>query len=284
MVLIVVPPKRIDLLLRIVERREPVHVQTLFPKPTIERLDRGVVRRLPAATEVENHAVRVRPQVHRGTDELAAIVTVDPLRQTHGALEQVGGAVARERLRDAIEAFDLAERHEREIEADYDAWLLLLQQMKEADAAQASNLGQVLAPAIAGKFEALTQKRYENIRLTAQLGTEGIVVGGAVRATERLSVGTREQLSTSYRLSLAEFLGTTLVLDDQLVQSDDTRMDWFRALLAEKACAFQIIVFTCRPGDYLEASAIVPKGKVVHRDLDGGFVRAINFARTVQRR
>lgn len=118
----------------------------------------------------------------------------------------------------------------------------------------------------------------------AMLGTEGIVVGGAVRATERLSVGTREQLSTLYRLSLAEYLGTTLVLDDQLVQSDGTRMDWFRAVLAEKARAFQIIVFTCRPGDYLEASASLPKGKAVHRDTDGGIIRAINLERVVHRR
>jgi hypothetical protein len=209
---------------------------------------------------------------------------VSEIHKTHGALEQVGGAVARERLRDAIEAFDLAERHEREIEADYDAWLLLLQQMKEADAAQASNLGQVLAPAIAAKFEALTLKRYENVRLTAQLGTEGIVVGGALRAAERLSVGTREQLSTLYRLSLAEYLGTTVVLDDQLVQSDDMRMDWFRKLLAEKARVFQIIVFTCRPHDYLPESAIVPKEKALHRDTDGGSVRAIDLERAIQRR
>ena len=41
---------------------------------------------------------------------------VSEIHKTHGALEQVGGAVARERLRDAIEAFDLAERHESEIE------------------------------------------------------------------------------------------------------------------------------------------------------------------------
>jgi uncharacterized protein YhaN len=136
--------------------------------------------------------------------------------------------------------------------------------MKEADAAQASNLGQVLAPAIAGKFVALTQKRYEDVRLTAQLGTEGIVVGGAVRPSERFSVGTREQLSTLYRLCLAEYLGTTVVLDDQLVQSDDKRMHWFRDLLVEKAALFQIIVFTCRPEDYLEASASLPKGKAVH--------------------
>ena len=206
------------------------------------------------------------------------------IERTHGALEQVGGAVARERLRDAIEAFELAERQEREIEADYEAWLLLLDQMKQADAAQASNLGQTLSPAIAGRFEALTQRRYDTVRLTAQLGTEGVVVAGAVRSTERISVGTREQLSTLYRLALAEYLCTTVVLDDQLVQSDNTRMDWFRALLAEKARVFQIVVFTCRPSDYLAASATMPKGKGVHKDTDGGFVRAVDLGRAVRRR
>lgn len=206
------------------------------------------------------------------------------IQKTHGALGQVGGAVARERLRDANEAFEVATSHEQEVEADYDAWLLLLEQMREADAAQASNLGQVLAPAIAGRFEALTQRRYENIRLTAQLGTEGVVVAGAVRSTDRISVGTRDQLSTLYRLSLAEYLCTAVVLDDQLVQSDDTRMDWFRALLTEKAHSFQIIVFTCRPGDYLAHAAMVPEGGAVHHDTDGEFVRAVDLGRAVARR
>jgi hypothetical protein len=209
---------------------------------------------------------------------------VGEIHKTHGALEQVGGSVARERLRDAIEAFELAERHEREIEAEYDAWLLLLEQMKEADAAQATNLGQMLAPAIAGRFEELTQRRYEGVRLTAQLGTEGVVVGGAVRSMERMSVGTREQLSTLYRLSLAEYLKTTVVLDDQLVQSDDTRMDWFRALLVEKARNFQIIVFTCRPVDYVPRGAMVPPGKSTSQDSDAGFVRAIDLSRAIQKR
>ena len=122
------------------------------------------------------------------------------IQRAHGALEQVGGAVARERLRDATEAFELAERQEREIEAEYEAWRLLLDQMKEADAAQASNLGQALVPAIAGRFQELTQRRYQTVQLTAQLATEGIVVSGAVRPTALISVGTREQLSTLYRL------------------------------------------------------------------------------------
>jgi len=206
------------------------------------------------------------------------------IQRAHGALEQVGGAVARERLRDATDAFELAERQEREIEAEYEAWRLLLDQMKEADAAQASNLGQALVPAISGRFQELTRRRYQAVQLTAQLATEGIVVSGALRPTSLLSMGTREQLSTLYRLSLAEYLRTTIVLDDQLVQSDDERMDWFRGLLAEKARSFQIVVLTCRPNDYLPASALVPQGNAVHADADGGFIRAVDLGRALRRR
>lgn len=206
------------------------------------------------------------------------------IQRAHGALEQVGGAVARERLRDATEAFELAERQERETEAEYEAWRLLLDEMKEADAAQASNLGQALVPGIAERFQELTRRRYQTIQLTAQLATEGIMVAGAVRPTTLMSVGTREQLSTLYRLSLAEYLGSTIVLDDQLVQSDGNRMDWFRAMLTEKARSFQIVVFTCRPSDYLLPSALVPKGSAVHADTDSGFIRAVNLGLALSRR
>jgi hypothetical protein len=79
-------------------------------------------------------------------------------------------------------------------------------------------------------------------------------------------------------------LGSTIVLDDQLVQSDDNRMDWFRVLLAEKGRNFQIVVFTCRPGDYFAKSALVPKGSAVHADSGGGFVRAVDLGRAIRRR
>jgi uncharacterized protein YhaN len=147
-----------------------------------------------------------------------------------------------------------------------------------------SNLGQALAPFIADRFKDLTQRRYETVQLSAQLGTEGVVVAGALRSTAQISVGTREQLSTLYRLSLAEYLRTVVVLDDQLVQSDEWRMDWFRALLTEKARSFQIVVFTCRPSDYLKTNELVPQGSVVHADIDGGFTRAIDLGRALHRR
>jgi uncharacterized protein YhaN len=247
-----------------------------------EATERRAALPVPERSVTKDEVTTAKDVEHGIRSELDT--TERDIQRAHGALEQVGGSVARERLRDATEAFELAERQEREIEADYEAWKLLLDQMKEADAAQASNLGQSLAPAIASRFQALTQRRYESVQLNAQLGTEGIVTGGAARPTGRLSVGTREQLSTLYRLSLAEYLQTTVVLDDQLVQSDDSRMDWFRALLNEKAHNFQIVVFTCRPSDYLATTSMVPDGSGVHADTAGGFIRAINLGRVLGQR
>jgi len=185
------------------------------------------------------------------------------------ARASVGGAVARERLRDAIEAFELAERQEREIEADYEAWSLLLDQMKQADAAQASNLGQALAPAIASRFEALTQRRYENIQLTPRNSAQKVSWSPvAVQLTDRISVGTREQLSTLYRLALAEYL----VHDCRSRRSTRSKRPTIRGWIGSAHClrrkpaSFRSFVFTCRPGDYLAADATTPKGKAVHRD------------------
>lgn len=240
--------------------------------------------RLPVPTEEVTPAdvLNARNKEAAATEDLKR--TVGEIHKAQGRLEQVGGAVARERLREAEEACKRVEDHEHEVELEYEAWLLLLQQMKEADAAQASNLGQALAPALTGHFEKLTEKRYDGVSLTAQLGTDGVVVGGVLRTPDRLSVGTREQLSTLYRLSLAEYLGTALVLDDQLVQSDESRMDWFRALLADKARVFQIIVFTCRPSDYLEASALAQTGQAPTTSMTGGVVRATDLAAVIRRR
>src|SRR5258708_650631 len=103
--------------------------------------------------------------------------------------------------------------------------------MKEVEKVQVSNLGQVLVPVIADRFQILTGQWYESLQFTSQFRTEGVFVSGTLRSTERISVGTREQLSTLYRLYLTEYLQTVLVLDDQLIQNDEIRMDWFRSIL-----------------------------------------------------
>jgi DNA repair exonuclease SbcCD ATPase subunit len=235
---------------------------------------------VPDRVVTESDVTSAATALDQARVELAAID--GEVHKAHGALEQVGGAVARDRLQDVTEAYEAAEHHERETESEFEAWKLLLETMKAADAAQASNLGQVLAPAVASRFETLTEQRYESVRLTAQLATEGVVVRGAVRPAERMSVGTREQLSTLYRLSLAEYLGTSVVLDDQLVQSDDKRMDWFRELLLEKSGLFQVVVFTCRPGDYLAPAEHVPPDGPDFKTT--GDVHAVNLDRAIRGR
>lgn len=266
---------------RLVERRRQRAAEDL---PTAECALRETTDRHDALPVPERmisaEEVTLATEVSAKARQALASLTEEILT-TQGRLQQVGGAIAKDRLRQAVEAFELAEQQDYEIETDYEAWKLLLEQMKEADADQASNLGQALAPAIAGRFEALTRQRYQNVHLSADLSTEGVFVAGEVRSPDRMSVGTREQLSTLYRLCLGEYLQTTVVLDDQLVQSDDVRMEWFRGLLAEKARIFQILVFTCRPGDYLTEGARVGEDGMVCVDGDEGFVRAIDLGRAL---
>lgn len=195
-------------------------------------------------------ATRARDARARALEEVRT-----ELNKAQGALEQVGGVVATEGLRDADVALEVEQQREQEVEAEYAAWQLLRDTMVAAEAAQSSHLGQALAPMIGEQFAALTAARYGRVSMNAQLATEGVVVDGQVRGVDRLSVGTREQLSTLYRLCLAERLQSALMLDDQLVQSDEPRLDWFRRLLREKAKTFQIIVLTCRPDDYTRPPA-----------------------------
>lgn len=269
---------------RLIELRKKCDAENLPAAEAIllEARERHAALPVPDRIVTEDEISAARKAAASAKADLEEIE--DAVHQARGALKQVGGAVARERLRDATEAFELAERQERETEAEYEAWRLLLDQMKEADAAQASNLGQALVPAIATRFQELTQRKYQAVQLTAQLATEGIMVAGAVRPTTLISVGTREQFSTLYRLSLAEYLGTTIVLDDQLVQSDGKRMNWFRALLTEKARGFQIVVFTCRPTDYISSACMVPAGSCFHADSEDGYIRAIDLERVLSPR
>ena len=132
---------------------------------------------------------------------------------------------------------------------------------------------------------ALADGRYKNLRLDAQLRTEsvdmarGVAVGTDV--LEALSVGTRDQLATLIRVTIADQLKAAIVLDDHLVHTDPKRLEWFREVLTKTALNTQVIVFTCRPEDYLLRSEI-PDG-VATRDLAGGSVRVIDMMRVVQR-
>ena len=72
---------------------------------------------------------------------------------------------------------------------------------------------------------------------------------------EDVSFGTREQLALLTRLCLAELLAKegekqVVILDDNLVHTDDIRMALACRLLQDAASKVQIVIFTCHPERY----------------------------------
>lgn len=83
------------------------------------------------------------------------------------------------------------------------------------------------------------------------LGLASIARGGLAEGCGDLSRGTQEQLAVLTRLAFADMLleqgmPVSLILDDPLVYSDDTRLDLMTEILTEAATRMQVILLTCR--------------------------------------
>ena len=190
-----------------------------------------------------------------------------------GALRHVGGDVAKQRAEEAAEQMESAKRREREAELDFGAWAHLREVLREAEQAESSHLGKLLAGPVASRFSALTGGRYGALALGPDLETQGIAVAGDDRDVDLLSVGTKDQLCTILRLTIAEQLKSAIVLDDQLTQSDRSRMYWLRDFLLKTAESIQVIVFTCRPEEYVADGESGPVRQAI--DLSGLVQRVV---------
>ncbi|HMC58965.1 MAG TPA: hypothetical protein VKJ01_07230, partial [Candidatus Solibacter sp.] len=204
----------------------------------------------------------------------------DEIQGKRGALQHVGGEVAKQRADAAQEALKAAREREHFLETDYAAWDLLRTTLLDAEREEGVHLGRALGDPIAKRFGELTDRRYGSIALGPDLETHAISAAGDSRPVSSLSVGTRDQLSTIFRLSLAEQLRSAVMLDDQLTQSDAERMVWLRDLIRQLAANIQILVFTCRPADYLLASEL-KAGK--RPEAGKALIRAINLMQVIER-
>ena len=189
---------------------------------------------------------RLQQQLDRCTNDL---------NHARGQLHLIAGHVGTERLSRQQEAVNLAHSEVLERERVERAALRLLREIESAEAERSTHLGRALAGPVTDAFRTLTGGRYGSIALAPDLRTEHVEAEGDVRPLGHVSVGTREQLATLLRLAIAGYLQTAVVLDDQLVHSDTGRLEWFKSCLRESARnhAHQVIVFTCRAGDYLAA-------------------------------
>src|SRR5260221_3676763 len=77
--LVVVSTPSLAFCARLVERKEPIRVQTFGSELAVERFDEGVVGRFSWPAEVERHALHVGPEIELLADELRAIVDADCL-------------------------------------------------------------------------------------------------------------------------------------------------------------------------------------------------------------
>ncbi len=222
---------------------------------------------MPVDPDLSESMIEQARSDFRREEQLADSIEAD-LNAARGALEHVGGSVVKEQEEDLEEALRLASRGQQDLDMEYEAWRLLVETLKEAEKEQAGHLGRALVEPIRQRFAELTEGRYPKLAIGPNLEAQKIVAEGGEREIGSLSVGTREQLATLIRICLAERLGTCLILDDQLTQSDPTRIGWVRELLYETANRLQIIVLTCRPEDYVRPGTgctIVDLAKCVNR-------------------
>lgn len=257
----------------------------------VKRFDEGLLR---AEVETQREALRALPEPEDDIDEdtvaeaerqmtqarreLAEVGA--QLEQHRGALKQVGGAVAREdadRTREALEASTAAER---DLELDFEAWRLLAQTLREAETAEGRHLGDALGEPVRERFSALTAGRYGDLSLGRDLRAQGLEVAGDLRDVGAFSEGVQDQLATILRLAVAENLGSALVMDDHLAQTDPSRVAWFRGLLDEVADRAQIVVLTCRPEDYLQPDERPADGEATRTATD---VRAVDLTAVIRR-
>ena len=110
------------------------------------------------------------------------------------------------------------------------AWTRLIDLMKQAESARASNLGQGLASAIASQFQTLTQGRYDSGPLSAQVGTEGVVIGGAAspRSPTAINAGSRSALVIENDKSLVTVIKQLLNHEGYVVRSARDRAEGLR--------------------------------------------------------
>ncbi len=250
--------------------RDAAHAELAAVEPELEGL--------PEVDLEEGALERAERSLKEAKDRHAAARSA--LAKHEGRLELVGGAVAQERFDATEEALTRARLREQEVETEYGAWRLLVETMREAENAEGKHLGEALAGPVSQRFTDLLEdvggdaERYGTLAFGAMLGTEGLEADGSIQSVGDLSVGTREQIATLLRLTIAQQLHAPLVLDDHLTHTDPLRARWFRDTLRNAAQDTQMLVITCHPRAYLDPEEL--PHEVPFQDDEEGLLRAID--------
>ena len=145
----------------------------------------------------------------------------------------------------------MREQYEQ-IQAEYDAIALAVDTLRQADSDMQSRFSPELGKLAAKYMSAVTGGRYEDVLInrdfTARTRTKDDAVA---REAEYLSAGTLDLMYLAVRLAVCELAlpegePCPLIIDDALVNLDETRLEQAMELLKQTAKKRQVILFTCR--------------------------------------
>ena len=138
------------------------------------------------------------------------------------------------------------------IQGEYEAITLASELLRDADAEIKSRFSPELSKLAAEYMSEMTGGRYEDILIGSDFSARARAVDDSeAHAAEYLSAGTMDLLYLAVRLAVCELalpLGEPcpLILDDVLVNLDNTRYEQAMNLLKQLALRRQVVLFTCR--------------------------------------
>ena len=145
----------------------------------------------------------------------------------------------------------MRERYEV-ILAEYEAITLAQELLREADTEIQSRFSPELSRLAAQYMSEMTGGRYEDLLVGQDFSARARAKDDAVaHEAEYLSAGTMDLMYLAVRLAVCELAlpegePCPLIIDDALVNLDNTRYEQAMALLKKIALQRQIILFTCR--------------------------------------
>ena len=138
------------------------------------------------------------------------------------------------------------------VQGEYEAITLASELLRDADAEIKSRFSPELSKLAAEYMSEMTGGRYEDILIGSDFSARARAVDDSeAHAAEYLSAGTMDLLYLAVRLAVCELalpIGEPcpLILDDVLVNLDNTRYEQAMNLLKKIALRRQVVLFTCR--------------------------------------
>ena len=141
------------------------------------------------------------------------------------------------------------------VQKEYDALALAVDTLRQADEELQSRFSPALGKLASEYMAQVTGGRYADVLIDRDFSARTRTQGDSVaRESEYLSAGTLDLMYLAVRLAVCELAmpegePCPLIIDDALVNLDETRLDQAMQLLREIAKKRQVILFTCRKPD-----------------------------------